>query len=114
VRRNIPKAGRLVSGRGACAKSWVNREGSRGRNSLADVRTKLMDMAASSSKKSLYAALIGNILVAVTKIGAALWTGSSAMTSEAIHSVVDTSNEIPLLYGYHRASRPPDRLHPLG
>lgn len=71
-------------------------------------------MAANSSRKSIYAALIGNSLVALTKFGAALGTGSSAMMSEAIHSVVDTSNEILLLYGYRRARRPPDRLHPLG
>ncbi len=73
-----------------------------------------MDMAGSSSRRSVYAALVGNSLVAVTKIGAALWTGSSSMMSEAIHSIVDTSNEILLLYGYRRAGRPPDELHPLG
>ena len=71
-------------------------------------------MAARSSKTPVYAALIGNILVALTKIIAAVWSGSSAMMSEAIHSVVDTSNELLLLYGYHRAARPPDQLHPLG
>ena len=71
-------------------------------------------MAASSSTTAVYAALIGNLLVALTKIGAAWWTGSSAMLSEAIHSLVDTSNEVLLLYGYHRAARPPDQLHPLG
>ncbi|MBB4375390.1 cation diffusion facilitator family transporter [Bradyrhizobium sp. Rc3b] len=68
----------------------------------------------SSTKTSVYAALLGNVLVAVTKIGAAAWTGSSAMTSEAVHSLVDTTNEILLLYGYRRASRPPDECHPLG
>lgn len=67
-----------------------------------------------SSKTSVYAALLGNVLVAVTKIGAAAWTGSSAMTSEAVHSLVDTTNEILLLYGYRRASRSPDVSHPLG
>ncbi|TYL89154.1 cation diffusion facilitator family transporter [Bradyrhizobium rifense] len=67
-----------------------------------------------SSRTAVYAALVGNILVAVTKIAAALWTGSSAMTSEAIHSVVDTTNEALLLYGYRRANRPPDDSHPLG
>lgn len=70
--------------------------------------------AASSSKTAVYAALAGNALVAITKIGAAIWTGSSAMTSEAVHSVVDTSNEMLLLYGYRRASRPADESHPLG
>jgi cation diffusion facilitator family transporter len=70
--------------------------------------------AEGSSKTIVYAALVGNLLVAVTKIGAAIWTGSSAMMSEAVHSVVDTTNEVLLLYGYHRASRPPDESHPLG
>ncbi|MGY4480066.1 cation diffusion facilitator family transporter [Bradyrhizobium sp. USDA 3364] len=67
-----------------------------------------------SSKTIVYAALAGNVLVAATKIGAAAWTGSSAMMSEAVHSVVDSTNEVLLLYGYHRASRPPDESHPLG
>ncbi|MGJ4995280.1 cation diffusion facilitator family transporter [Bradyrhizobium sp. HKCCYLS3077] len=72
-------------------------------------------MAANTdSKVSVYAALAGNLLVACTKIAAAVWTGSSAMMSEAIHSVVDTSNELVLLYGFYRAARPPDRKHPLG
>jgi cation diffusion facilitator family transporter len=72
-------------------------------------------MAANSSSKTVvYAALIGNVLVALTKAGAAFWTGSSAMLSEAIHSFADTGNEILLLYGIHRASRPPDAAHPLG
>ena len=67
-----------------------------------------------SSRTAVLAALVGNAMVALTKIGAALWTGSSAMTSEAIHSVVDTTNEALLLYGYRRANRPPDESHPLG
>jgi divalent metal cation (Fe/Co/Zn/Cd) transporter len=43
------------------------------------------------------AALVGDLLVAASKIVAAIWTGSAAMASEAIHSVVDTTNEILLL-----------------
>ncbi|CAL75627.1 putative Cation-efflux pump [Bradyrhizobium sp. ORS 278] len=70
--------------------------------------------ATTDSRVAVYAALAGNLLVACTKIAAAVWTGSSAMMSEAIHSVVDTFNELLLLYGFHRASRPPDRGHPLG
>jgi cation diffusion facilitator family transporter len=70
--------------------------------------------AGSSSKRVVYAALIGNLLVAATKFVAAAWTGSAAMLSEGIHSVVDTSNQALLLYGMHRARQPPDRAHPFG
>jgi cation diffusion facilitator family transporter len=70
--------------------------------------------APSSSKRVVYAALAGNLLVALVKFGAAWWTGSSAMLSEAIHSLVDTSNQGMLLYGIHRAMLPPDDRHPLG
>jgi cation diffusion facilitator family transporter len=67
-----------------------------------------------SSTTAVYVALIGNILVAVSKAGAAFWTGSAAMTSEAIHSTVDTTNEILLLYGIRRARQPADTDHPFG
>jgi cation diffusion facilitator family transporter len=67
-----------------------------------------------SSRTVIYAAIAGNLLVALTKFGAATWTGSSAMLSEGIHSVVDTGNEILLLYGLSRATIQPDREHPLG
>src|SRR5882724_8211174 len=71
-------------------------------------------MARRSSKRVVYAALLGNILVALTKFAAAGFTGSAALVSEAIHSLVDTGNEILLLYGLQRAARPADELHPLG
>ncbi|MBZ6078114.1 cation diffusion facilitator family transporter [Microvirga puerhi] len=67
-----------------------------------------------SSKKVIYAALLGNLLIAVTKFVAAAWTGSSAMLSEGVHSLVDTGNELLLLYGIYRSNKPPDRAHPLG
>ncbi len=67
-----------------------------------------------SSKKVIYAALIGNTLIAITKFVAATITGSSAMLSEGIHSLVDTGNQILLLYGMKRASRPADKLFPFG
>src|SRR2546423_1308160 len=70
--------------------------------------------AGSASRKVIYAALAGNLLIAVTKFAAAWWTGSSAMLSEGVHSVVDTSNQLLLLYGIKRAARPPDEDHPLG
>ncbi|HVU29031.1 MAG TPA: cation diffusion facilitator family transporter [Sphingomicrobium sp.] len=52
--------------------------------------------------------------MAVTKAIAAGVSGSSAMLSESVHSLVDSGNEVLLLYGQHRASKPPDRLHPWG
>jgi cation diffusion facilitator family transporter len=67
-----------------------------------------------TSKHVVYAALAANVLIAVTKAAAAFWTGSSAMMSEALHSLVDSLNEVLLLYGQHRASRPPDAQHPFG
>jgi len=54
----------------------------------------------SLSTAVVYAALIGDILVAISKVGAAIWTGSAAMTSEAIHS--------------HRSRQKPDTDHPFG
>lgn len=71
-------------------------------------------MSASGSRKVVIAALIGNGLIAITKFGAAVYTGSSAMFSEAVHSVVDTSNQALILYGMGRSERPADEKHPFG
>ncbi len=69
---------------------------------------------AHGSKRVIYAALIGNLLIAIAKGAAAAYTGSSAMLSEAIHSVVDTGNQGLLLMGMARAKQPPDAKHPFG
>jgi cation diffusion facilitator family transporter len=70
--------------------------------------------AMSPSTRSVFAALIGDLLVAACKTAAAVWTGSAAMMSEAIHSFVDTTNEVLLLYGIHRSRRKADADHPFG
>ncbi len=69
---------------------------------------------ASGSKKVILAALAGNSLISITKFGAAAYTGSSAMLSEGIHSLVDTGNQFLLLYGIKRASKPADADFPFG
>ena len=69
---------------------------------------------ASGSKKVILAALIGNSLIAVTKFIAASITGSSAMFSEGIHSLVDTGNQGLLLYGLKAAKKPADTEFPFG
>ena len=70
--------------------------------------------SAHGSRKVIFAALAGNGLIAITKFIASGITGSSAMFSEAIHSVVDTGNQCLLLYGMKRAARPADAGHPFG
>ncbi|ASK35860.1 cation diffusion facilitator family transporter [Alloalcanivorax mobilis] len=68
----------------------------------------------SGSKKVVIAALIGNALIAVTKFFAAALTGSAAMMSEGIHSLVDTGNEVLLLHGMKKARQPADERFPFG
>jgi cation diffusion facilitator family transporter len=69
---------------------------------------------AAESKKAVVAAIIGNLAIAVIKFIAGAITGSSAMISEGIHSVVDTGNGLLLFYGLKRGARPADEHHPFG
>ncbi|MBL1422125.1 MAG: cation transporter [Alphaproteobacteria bacterium] len=71
-------------------------------------------MSAHGSKKVIYAALAGNLLISIIKFGAAIFTKSSAMMSEAIHSLVDTGNQILLLYGMSKSKKAADKEHPFG
>ena len=70
--------------------------------------------AEQGSKKTVYVALGGNLVIAAAKFAAAWFTGSSAMLSEGAHSLVDCGNEVLLLYGMRRAARPPDLANPFG
>ncbi|HKJ96026.1 MAG TPA: cation diffusion facilitator family transporter [Gammaproteobacteria bacterium] len=67
-----------------------------------------------SSRKAIYAAIAGNLAIAVTKFVAAAVSGSAAMAAEGIHSLVDTGNGLLLLFGIHRSRRPADADHPFG
>ncbi len=71
-------------------------------------------MSAAASTKVIIAALVGNTAIAVTKFTAAFMTGSSAMLSEGIHSLVDTGNQVLLLYGMKQARKPADEAFPFG
>jgi cation diffusion facilitator family transporter len=71
-------------------------------------------MTKSGTVLAVWSALVGNVLVALAKFAAAAVTGSAAMSSEAVHSLVDSVNEVLLLYGIARSARPADREHPLG
>ena len=71
-------------------------------------------MSTEGGKKAIIAALMANIGIAISKFIAFIFTGSSSMLSEAIHSVADASNQVLLLVGNKRSQKPADEKHPFG
>lgn len=69
---------------------------------------------ADGSTRVVYAALAGNTAIAIAKFGAFALSGSSAMFTEAVHSLVDMVDQVLLLIGDRRSRRAPDPKHPLG
>lgn len=67
-----------------------------------------------NSVKAILYAFLANLGIGITKLIAAIYTGSGSMLAEAIHSFADTSNQILLFIGLKRSKRPPDEKHPLG
>jgi cation diffusion facilitator family transporter len=70
--------------------------------------------ATTTSTRTLVVALLANLGIAVSKFVAAAITGSSAMLTEGVHSVVDSTNQLLLMWGRRAAKRAPDMLHPFG
>jgi len=70
--------------------------------------------AHTTSTRTLVVALLANLGIAVSKFVAAAITGSSAMLTEGVHSVVDSTNQLLLMWGRRAAKKPPDTLHPFG
>ena len=70
--------------------------------------------AHTTSTRTLVIALLANLGIAISKFAAAAITGSSAMLTEGVHSIVDSTNQLLLMWGRHAAKKPADKLHPFG
>ena len=71
-------------------------------------------MSARQSNRTLWIALAANLGIAASKFVAAAITGSSAMLTEGVHSVVDSTNQLLLMWGRRQSRKPPDSYHPFG
>jgi len=70
--------------------------------------------AHTTSTRTLVIALAANVGIAISKFVAAAITGSSAMLTEGVHSLVDSTNQLLLMWGRRQAKKPPDKYHPFG
>ena len=66
------------------------------------------------SNKSIYSALIANLLIAITKFIAGSFSNSSAMIAEGVHSLADTINQVLILFGIKQSKKPADAIRPFG
>ena len=69
---------------------------------------------ATTGKKTILAALIANLGIAIAKFVGFAITKSSTMLAEGIHSSADSANQLLLLMGTQRAKREPSSKHPFG
>jgi cation diffusion facilitator family transporter len=69
---------------------------------------------ASETQSAVVAAIVANVFIAISKLAAAAISGSAAMLSESIHSIVDAGNDVLMLYGLKRSRAPPNEQHPFG
>jgi cation diffusion facilitator family transporter len=70
--------------------------------------------SSTETPRQVYVAASANLVIAVSKFVVALFTGSSAMLSEGVHSLADTGNQLLLLFGIKRSRKSPDETHPFG
>src|SRR5689334_14407207 len=79
-----------------------------------EARAREAEWKSGGSHVAVYAAIVANVAVVITKAFVAWYTGSAAMLSEALHSLGDTGNEALLLIGLWRGGEPADSSHPFG